>query len=359
MIANRICNISRKCVKLRTYSTHPLPDEVHFEVRKNTQIVTLNRPSALNSLNLNMVNIMIPKYEIWDKSEPHDPRVSGVIMVGTGEKAFCAGGDIKDIYNTKNTEFFEREYKLNLLIGSLKIPHVAIIDGITMGGGVGLSVHGKVRIATEHTVFAMPETAIGFFCDVGGSHFLSRLPHELGMFLGLTGHRLKGKQVVAAGIATHYVKRQDITAVKDALINSNCDLHQIHLHSEKVKLDESTIELPLDVIDDIFSRGSVEEIIAALESRQLHSEFAKKTLHTMMQMSPTSMKIVYRQIRMGKQLHLKDCLDMELRIAKKMMSGNDFFEGVRAMLIDKDKKPIWKPSKLSEVPDEEINKYFL
>jgi 3-hydroxyisobutyryl-CoA hydrolase len=295
---------------------------------------------------------MTPLYEHWNGNGV----TKGIILQGSSEKAFCAGGDIKDIYYSKNPEFFKKEYKLNQMIGNLKIPHIAIIDGIVMGGGVGLSVHGSHRIATETSTFAMPETAIGFFCDVGGSHFLSRLPKHLGIYLALTGARLKGKELLYAGVATHYVPREKLETLKSGILTKNEPLEEIirGVHSEEGGIEK--LNLPLDKIDTIFSKVTIEEIIAELE--QGNDEWSKSTLKTLEKLSPTSLKVVLKQINNGKSMDLKQCLEMEYRIAEEMMSGSDFFEGVRAMLIDKDKSPKWNPSSLDQVTDEAVNAYF-
>eukprot|EP01080_Neovahlkampfia_damariscottae_P005197 gene5197-8803_t len=332
--------------------------EVKFETKNNWKVVTLNRPKQLNSLNLTMVEKMKPLYEHWD----HDNETKGIILQGEGDKAFCAGGDIKAVYETKDPSFFQKEYQLNQLIGNLKIPHVSIIDGITMGGGVGLSVHGKYRIATENTVFAMPETKIGFFCDVGGSYFLSRLPKNFGMFLGLTGMRLKGKQNVFGGVATHFCPKDEISNLKERIIqNENIDdiLKEIN-KNENIETKNLNLinndNFPIDQIEQTFSKESLNEIIMDLESQ--NTEWSKNILSTLKTMSPTSLNVVFRQIRNGKNLEFKECFSMELKIARHMMTQNDFFEGVRALLIDKDQNPKWIPETLEEVKQEDIDLYF-
>ena len=207
---------------MATTSTLCNNDEVTFNVKNNKGVITLNRPKSLNALNLPMINEMYPVLKKWSQEN-----LDMVIIEGAGTKAFCAGGDVvavtsapQEIRGTeKQTEFFKKEYQLNHLIGTLSIPYVALIDGITMGGGVGLSVHGKYRVATEHTLFAMPETGIGLFPDVGGSFFMPKLKGGLGMYLALTGYRLKGADCVHAGIATHICKQQEIENLKNDLLN--------------------------------------------------------------------------------------------------------------------------------------------
>lgn len=336
---------------------------------KKTQVVTLNRIQALNALDLDMVRIMTPLYEQWK----NDASVQNIILKGQGSKAFCAGGDIKAIAETRDPTFFEEEYRLNLLIGTYPKPHIALLNGITMGGGVGLSVHGKFRIATENTVFAMPESQIGFFCDVGGSYFLPRLPGALGMYLALTGGRLKGKEVTAAGIATHYVESTRLVELEQALINLETSNETIIADTiamfstavPSIATEEGAALLHHKAdIDRIFSKGSVQDIVNALQQEQEQKdkgEWARKTLQAMQNVSPTSLRIIHRQLKIGKLLPtLKECLHMELGIAKQMMATEkgDFFEGVRALLVDKDKKFNWTPSTIAEVKREQIDLFF-
>jgi len=204
---------------------------------------------------------MLPLYEHWD----NDGETKGIILKGAGEKAFCAGGDVVDIVTTKNIDFFKKEYTLDYLISTLKVPHIAIMDGIVMGGGVGVSVNGKYRIATENSLFAMPETQIGFFCDVGGSHFLSRLEGSLGMYLGLTGERLKGEQLASAGIATHYCPKEKIDILLKELIETECKNVEETLNNFLLnKVNPISTSLDMVQINEIFSKGSVEEIMEEL-----------------------------------------------------------------------------------------------
>jgi len=337
-------------------------DDVLFKVINNVGIITLNRPKALNALNTSMVEKIKPKLKEYES------QVRMVVVQGTGGKAFCAGGDVKSItengINTKSLKlgstFFNHEYSMNSLIGNYKIPYVSLIDGITMGGGVGISVHGKYRVATERTLFAMPETAIGLFCDVGGSYILSRMEKHLGVMLGLTGHRLKGTDLVKTGIATHYVNSSKIESLKSKLIEDNRD-PEIILKENTDNLDDVkfTLEPFLEKIDTIFSNERVEMILEALEKD--NSEWAQGILKTLKEVSPTALKITRKQITNGKNLSLDECLKMEYRLAIRCIEAKysaDFYEGVRALLIDKDKKPKWSPSTLEEVKDEIIVKYF-
>ncbi|XP_030761932.1 3-hydroxyisobutyryl-CoA hydrolase, mitochondrial isoform X2 [Sitophilus oryzae] len=320
-------------------------------------IIILNRPKALNSLNLSMVNKIYPALKKWESEK------SLVIIKGAGGKAFCAGGDVKAIAlaafkgDKLGHDFFRAEYTNNGLIGNYKIPYIALIDGIVMGGGVGLSVHGPYRIATEKTLFAMPETQIGLFPDVGGSHFLSRLQGRLGWYLALTGYRLKGTDVLRAGVATHIVNSKDIENVEKALLEcKNNDINSALAKFHQDNKSEFSLAPYLEKINFCFGAPTVEEVYERLEKDG--SKWAEETINTLNKMSPTSMKIAYKELEIGKNLNLLDCLRMEYRIAVNCVNNHDFPEGVRALLIDKDQNPKWKPSTLKEVTDELVNSYF-
>eukprot|EP00029_Vermamoeba_vermiformis_P014293 TRINITY_DN9413_c0_g1_i1.p1 TRINITY_DN9413_c0_g1~~TRINITY_DN9413_c0_g1_i1.p1 ORF type:complete len:409 (-),score=108.12 TRINITY_DN9413_c0_g1_i1:13-1239(-) len=362
-------------LKGRNMGTHHKSESeepILFERKGNVVSVTLNRPKALNALNLDMVRKLTPKYQEYER----DPTIKAVVLKGMGNKAFCAGGDIRAIYDSKKTggplgsDFFREEYILNHLIGTLHTNHIALLDGITMGGGVGLSVHGKFRIATENTLFAMPETAIGFFCDVGGSHFLPRLPGELGMYLGLTGARLKGIDVLKTHVATHWLPSARLPEFENALVEltkktdhtaSDIEIDKLirefaKPHQEEIINHKSDIDAHREEIDRLFNKKSVEDIIFALEAE--NTPWAKETLTNMKKMSPTSLKVVFKSLRDGAKLPLDECLKMEYRISQKFMEGHDFFEGVRALLVDKDKNAKWQPASVTEVSDEVVERYF-
>ncbi|XP_076759243.1 3-hydroxyisobutyryl-CoA hydrolase isoform X2 [Xylocopa sonorina] len=339
-----------------------IEDDVLFKEVGNKGLITLNRLKALNALNLSMVEKIYPTMKQWELSKKL------VIVEGAGDKAFCAGGDIKSIATALKADqtnnvlgqiFFRKEYTLNYYIGTYKIPYVATIDGITMGGGVGLSVHGKYRIATEKTLFAMPETAIGFFPDVGGSYFLPRLKGKLGLYLGLTGDRLKGIDVLLAGIATHFVPSEKLPDLKQELLKAEQpDVDEILNKYQPGKLkQEFSLEPYMNKIDKYFSASCMEEIIGRL--REDNSEWAKKTLQMLSQVSPTSLKVTMSAIQRGSTLNLADCLKMEYRLACAALSkSSDFYEGVRALLIDKDRNPKWNPGSLEEVSDNYVNQRF-
>eukprot|EP00358_Blepharisma_japonicum_P002657 CAMPEP_0202949758 /NCGR_PEP_ID=MMETSP1395-20130829/16589_1 /ASSEMBLY_ACC=CAM_ASM_000871 /TAXON_ID=5961 /ORGANISM="Blepharisma japonicum, Strain Stock R1072" /LENGTH=291 /DNA_ID=CAMNT_0049653061 /DNA_START=236 /DNA_END=1108 /DNA_ORIENTATION=- len=258
------------------------------------------------------------------------------------------------------SEFFKREYIVDYALAKLNQMQICIYDGIVMGGGVGISIHAPIRIATENSIFAMPESGIGFFPDVGGSYFLPRLQGSLGYYLGITGSRLTGYQLVQAGIATHFVSKDKISALRDALIrdiNANTkpdDIIQI-VNSFSDKPQEPFTEL--EEIEKHFSGAtSVEHIYKKLEEDK--SEWAQKKKKRLDIISPLSQKVIFEQIKRGKNLSLEDCYAMEYRLSQQFMAGKEFFEGVRSTIIDKDKNPVWEYKNIFEVPDEVVLKHF-
>ncbi|XP_065222327.1 3-hydroxyisobutyryl-CoA hydrolase, mitochondrial isoform X2 [Planococcus citri] len=332
-------------------------DEVLFEVKNNVGIITLNRSKVLNSLNEPMVSAIYSKLKEWENER------SFVIVKGAGEKAFCAGGDV--VSATRNTsegiEFFRKEYTMDYLIGMYKKPFISLCDGITMGGGVGISVHGPYRIATEKTLFAMPETAIGLFPDVGGSYFLPRLQGKLGLFLGLTGFRLKGIDVVKAGVATHFIPSENVTDLFNKLVNSDADSIEDILNKTTVDISgkDFTLSPYLDLINSCFGGESIEQIQVLLQNEG--SQWSKNTLELLSKVSPASLKITKREIDLGASQNLRSCFITEFRLARaalKKTISPDFYEGVRALLVDKDKNPKWSPASLQDISDSDVEKCF-
>ncbi|XP_045446942.1 3-hydroxyisobutyryl-CoA hydrolase, mitochondrial [Melitaea cinxia] len=326
--------------------------DVLFESVNNAGIITLNRPKALNSLNTSMVEKLLPQLREWQDTK------NLVIIKGAGDKAFCAGGDVKvAIDRIEGPKFFRAEYNVNYLIGKYKIPYIAFINGITMGGGLGLSVHGRYRVATEKTTIAMPETKIGLFPDVGGSYFLPRLQVNLGLYLGLTGDRLKGKDVVKAGIATHFVSSKRLFELEKLLSRCTSDTEvQSLLHKFSEPPEEFSLASQIKHINYCFAASTIEEIIERLEKVQ--NDWSVKTLETLSKMCPGSLKITLRALQRGAQLDLSQCLKMEFRMAVHSTQHHDFPEGVRALLIDKDNNPQWNPKTLAEVTDDYVESFF-
>ncbi|XP_037946556.1 3-hydroxyisobutyryl-CoA hydrolase, mitochondrial isoform X2 [Teleopsis dalmanni] len=319
-------------------------------------LIIINRPKALNAINLEMVR------KIYKHLRKCETSKSLVIIKGTGDKSFCAGGDVRAIVEQGPTEesksFFREEYTTNALIGNYKIPYIALIDGIVMGGGVGLSVHGKYRVATERTLFAMPETAIGLFPDVGGSHFLPRLEGKLGLYLGLTGQRLKGDDVLKAGVATHYCESAKLSKLEQDLLNcgDSEEVPDILQKYHKPTAKDFLLKPHLEQINKCFTAECVEEIIENLQKDG--SEWANKTLETLGKMSPLALKVTFHQLELGGKLSLMQCLKMEYRMVVRHLQKSDFKEGVRALLIDKDQKPKWLIPRLEDISDEFVLEYF-
>lgn len=319
-------------------------------------IITINRAKALNAINLDMVRDISNWLKKWESTK------TLVIIKGAGEKSFCAGGDVRAVVEAgltpESKNFFREEYTLNALIGAYKIPYIALIDGITMGGGVGLSVHGKYRVATERTLFAMPETAIGLFPDVGGSFFLPRLAGKLGLYLGLTGFRLKGEDVYKAGVANYYCESNLLNDLETELLNCKNDTDIVNVLKKFTPktFKKFILEDHLEKINKIFNENSIENIIENLKND--NSEFAANTLKSLSKMSPTSLKVTLEQLSLGKNLTLNECLNMEYRIVYRHLESSDFKEGVRALLIDKDQNPKWNPPEVNSVTDDIVKLFF-
>jgi enoyl-CoA hydratase len=277
---------------------------------------------------------------------------------GAGAKAFCAGGDIRALFDGRGkaitADFFREEYRLNRRIFHYPKPYIALMDGITMGGGVGVSVHARHRIVCEATMLAMPETGIGLFPDVGASYFLPRMPGKLGAYMALTGARLRAADCLYGAIADVFVPvaRQD--ALIDAL-RGGADITSV-LKNFSENTGISTFSEDRAAIDRCFAGATVEAIEAALKAEG--TDWADKTLETMADRSPTSQKIALRQIAYGAALDFDDCMRMEYRLSQRLMAGHDFFEGVRAVVIDKDQAPQWRPARLDQVSDEAVEEYF-
>lgn len=323
-------------------------------------VITLNRPKALNALTLDAVRAMRAALDAW----VHDPAVTRVVIEGAGEKAFCAGGDIRKLVEAGKAgrraeaeAFWREEYELNALIESYPKPYVALIDGIVMGGGVGVSLHGSHRVAGERFLFAMPEVGIGFFPDVGASWVLPRLPGRTGLYLALTGARLKQADALALGLATHAVGATAMAEIRAGLIAGE-DVDSLlgrFLHDP----GPAAIERSAATIDACFGEGSVEAIVAALERTAAAGDApAQEILDLMRGKSPTSQKIAFEQMRRGAGLSFPEAMRMEFRIVSRILDGHDFFEGVRAVLIDKDHAPRWAPARLEDVTPDMVEAYF-
>jgi enoyl-CoA hydratase len=333
-------------------------DEPHvlFEKRGAAGLITLNRPKALNALTHGMCLQMAMQLHAWAGQDD----VRCVVVRGAGDRAFCAGGDIRSLYESGISKspyalnFYRDEYILDAAIKHYPKPYIALINGIVMGGGVGVSVHGSHRVANETTTFAMPETGIGLFPDVGGSFFLPRMQGAIGMYLALTGARLKTVDTLNAGVATHFVPAKEWEALIDDLATGTAPDKAVYNKGEH--LPAGFLAEHRTSIDRIFAKDSVEEILAALDTD--HTDWSRDTAKTIRSKSPTSSKVTFRQIREGAKLNFDDCMKMEYRMVNRIVAGHDFYEGVRATIIDKDGAPKWQPAELSAVSDADIDAYF-
>ena len=331
--------------------------DILFEKRGAAGLITLNRPQALNALTHAMVVAMKAQLDAW----AGDPEISCVAVRGAGERAFCAGGDIRALAESGREgtpyalDFWRDEYILNAAIKHYRKPYVALMHGIAMGGGLGVSVHGNYRVVDDTALAAMPETGIGFFPDIGGSYFLSRCPGEIGMYLALTGARLKTADALYAGIATHLVRAEIWPLLVDGLAQGEIPA-ELFSEIETRPAPEAPLAERRVAIDNIFGLPSVEEILEGLDEER--DEWAASTAAAIRTKSPTSLKIAFREVREGKTLSFDDCLRMEFCIASRILAGHDFFEGVRAAIVDKDGAPKWRPASLGDVTDDAVDAYF-
>ncbi len=316
--------------------------------RKTGQIgrITLNRPKALNALNQEMVEAMTAALLEWRS----DDGVKAVVVDGEGEKGFCAGGDIRMLAESGKAgdgrawRFWRDEYQLNTLIFEYPKPYVALIDGITMGGGVGISVHGDFRVAGDRTLFAMPETGIGFHPDVGGAFFLPRLAGELGAWMGLTGARLKTADCIAAGVATHYApsdKQADlIAALESAELDDDGEVLESLLDAHSGDPGRSDLALHRGLIDAAFAGEDLDAFFARLDAAG--DAWSKKQASILSTKSPTSMAVTLSALRRGAALNFREVMTQDLRVSTRFLAdGSDFYEGVRAVILDKDNAPNW------------------
>jgi enoyl-CoA hydratase len=326
-------------------------------------VITLNRPRALNALTLGMIEEMDRLLGEWAS----DPAVAAVVIQGAGEKAYCAGGDVRAVWQAGKSgdpltrTFFWEEYSLNHDLHHYAKPIVALIDGITMGGGVGVSIHCSHRVATERTLFAMPETAIGFFPDVGGSFFLPRFPGKSGLYLALTGERLKAADCCFVGVANHHLgalgKAEALESLAKADLSGDAGAG---VTKALQALESPPAEGPLSAvaadIDRLFAAPSVREIFEGLEAEG--SDWAKGTLATLRKRSPFSVMLTFELYHRGAEMSFDDCMTMEFRLSQALMAGGDFYEGIRAVLVDKDHAPDWNPASIEEVNPASIEACF-
>jgi enoyl-CoA hydratase len=334
--------------------------EVICEKMGRCGVITLNRPKALNSLTLTIVREMAKALDAWED----DRDILSVVVRGAGEKAFCAGGDIKRLYDlgkagahAEQLAFWREEYQLDYRIKTYPKPYVALIDGIIMGGGVGVGIHAHQRVAGEKFSFAMPEVGIGFFPDIGASYFLPRLAGRVGTYLALTGARAGLGDALAIGLVDAHVPAAEFEALLVRLVSG--EAVETAIAREAVSGPASPLADEKHCIDACFEGQSVAAILAKLEEASAAgSPFAAKTREAMLAKSPTSLAIALKQLQLGAKLDLADTLRMDWRIVTRIAHGHDFYEGVRAVLIDRDNAPNWTPDNVEAVKPADIDTYF-
>jgi len=346
-----------------------MSDGVQTEMRGAVGVVTLDRPKALNALNLEMCRRLLTQLEAWAA----DPAVKAVVVRGAGGRAFCAGGDVRAVAASTveprgagperlSREFFRAEYALNHRIHHFGKPYISLVDGICMGGGLGLSIHGSYRVVTEKLVLAMPETGIGLFPDVGGGWFLPRFPGESGTYLGLTGARCGAADAMWLGYGTHHVESARLDSVLEALVRAEWGAGPASAVVERIlssfHADAGTSVLATHhaAMDRCFAAERVEDIQQALEAEG--TAWAQQTWATLVHMCPTSLKVSLRQLRMGRKRNYDEMVAVEYRLSQSMTARADFREGIRAVLVDKDNKPRWHPGTLGDVTEADVEACF-
>ncbi len=335
-------------------------DEIIIRAEGTLGRITLNRPEALNAINHGMVKRIDAALESWR----NDPSIAAILIDGAGEKAFCSGGDILHLYENgrENPEigrpFWADEYRLNAKIAHYPKPYIAVMDGITMGGGVRLAVHGTHRIVTERSLVAMPEVGIGFLPDVGGTFILAGAPGETGLYLGMTGARMNAADAIFAGFADVYVPSNNIAELVQLLATGhNVDraIAQFASQAFNVELAEKQQD-----ISEAFSKNSALGCVLQLgEMAERGNEWAARAFKAISRASPTSVAATFYAVLNAADFDtLEECLAMEYRFAYRTLNMHDFYEGVRAVLVDRDRNPKWKPSRLQDVTEEMIDEVF-
>ena len=346
-------------------ATGPDPDDAPVLVERVGSLgwVRLNRPKALNSLNLPMIRAMAAALDRFED----EAGIAAVLLTGEGERGLCAGGDVRAIHDAGRRgepmpmEFWREEYRLNARIAAYPKPYLAFMDGVVMGGGVGLSAHGRHRLVSERTRLAMPETGIGYFPDVGATWLLARAPGELGTYLGLTGATIGAADALDAGLADAFLPTARLPGLVARLAElppaATSGMVEAAMASFTADPGPAPLTRHRAAIDRTFAGDDVTAIVAALERED--SDFARATLATLAQRSPTSLVLALRLLRLGRASpDLASCLERELRADRQILQGHDFYEGVRAALIDKGRKPRWSPASLAEIEPAAIDAYL-
>ncbi|UIP87518.1 enoyl-CoA hydratase/isomerase family protein [Pseudomonas phenolilytica] len=337
-------------------------------VRNHIGHLTLNRPAGLNAVNLEMVRLLDQQLRAWAV----DPAIHAVVLRANGEKAFCAGGDIRSLYDsfkrgdTEHETFFEEEYALDQYIHAYPKPLLALMDGFVLGGGMGLVQGAALRVITERVRMGMPEVGIGYFPDVGGSYFLSRLPGELGTYMGVTGLPIRAADALHAGLADWCISHEQIAELDRCLDHMSWSIHPQEALRTLVatlgtnRLPGSELKALHQAIDEHFGQHDVAAIRASLaaETRSEFSDWAEETLKVLDSRSPLAMCVTREMLRRGRDLPLAECFALELHLDHQWFAQGDIMEGVRALIIDKDKSPRWNPPTLAEVTPERVQAFF-
>ncbi|MEE6167077.1 MULTISPECIES: enoyl-CoA hydratase/isomerase family protein [Mycobacteriaceae] len=330
-------------------------EDILVNVRNGVGILTLNRPKAINSLNEAMVAGMATALDAWE----HDETVHTVLLTGAGERGLCAGGDVVALYHSAKAggadarRFWYDEYRLNARIGSYPKPYVALMDGIVMGGGVGVAAHGTVRVVTDSTKMAMPEVGIGFIPDVGGTYLLSRAPGALGLHAALTGAPFSGADAIAMGFADHYVPHDSLAEFTEAVVNDGVE-HALAAHA--VEPPASPLLAQRDWIDTCYAGDTVADILAALREHDAGTDAA----NLIATRSPVALAVTLEAVRRAAKLDtLEEVLQEEYRTSCASVRSHDFVEGIRAQLVDKDRNPQWAPASIAEVTQADVDAYFV
>lgn len=344
-------------------------DEILFHVENNIGWITLNRPKYHNALSSNMIHQLYQILKDWE----FNSEVKMISLEGAGEKAFCSGGDVRNLYDHQNDniedvafEFFSSEYQMNYKMHTYPKPILVYMNGYVMGGGVGIAIGNDIRIVNERTRWAMPEMDIGLYPDVGGTYFLSRMPRNIGRYLALTSKVIGGKDALYIGAADVMIESSRWEEIRNEMLNHNwnspdlvTELKVFFKHYENIAQTEFEIYELDSMIEQHFKYTEMEEIVASLKQAVVSgNEWAKVTLEILHKKSPTSQKVTLEQLIRGEKLDLKACFKVELNMSMNFMKNHDFFEGVRSVLVDKDHSPKWKPDVYEDVSRQMILSYF-
>ena len=339
-----------------------MTDDILFSKKNHIGVVTLNRPSALNALNAPMIVSLQHQLQAWQE----DSTIHAVVVCSAGGRAFCAGGDVRSIYalrheHQEQMDFFRSEYRLNQFIYDFEKPYIAMMDGITMGGGVGISLHGSHRVASEQFSFAMPETGIGFYPDIGASYHLARCKGHFGVYLGLTGARLSPETAHALGLVDPIIASDQFPAALEALAEADLSTHAAAqvtrvLDGFAQPISSSTLDTLQPLVDACFQYDNIESIMAGLAESP--NEWHQETHRVLTQKAPLSLKVTLSQLKKSASLSMHECLEMDVGLTDHFLRDSDFYEGVRALLVDKDNAPHWNPATLAEVKLAKVSDYF-